>query len=79
MIERELLQDIGFQRGAGDWPCEVWVYEGMFWVWFGDIPDSARFDLTTIDGRSVTREEFFNVFIEAVKDEQRDLCSPGSW
>ncbi len=64
MIDRDLLKDMGFELGSG-WDHEVWVYDGDFWVHFGG-------EFGGIEGRQIsstaTRKEFFEMFIDAIRD-----------
>lgn len=67
MLDRELLKDIGFERGTG-WDHEVWVYDGEFWIHYGDYdheqwPDSS----THVNGTKISRKELLRLFIERVK------------
>jgi len=66
-LDRELLADIGFvsEKGFGG---EVWVYDGMFYVYFDDID----FQFTDgVDGRIIDRVLFFKQFMDAIKEDIR--------
>lgn len=69
MLDRELLKDIGFERGKG-WDHEVWVYNGQFWVHFGDY-DHGRWPTTAthVEGTRVTRKHLFTCFLKAILDD----------
>lgn len=71
---RELLRDIGFIRGTGDWGHEVWVYEGYFWVHFTETmiaehrqrwPEAEN----TVYVPRCSRKEFFKLFLDVVRNE----------
>lgn len=69
MLDRSLLQDIGFVRGTG-WDHEVWVYAGMFWIHFGDYdrnwwPSSN----THVNGDEISRKEMLELLLNAIRDE----------
>jgi hypothetical protein len=67
MLDRVLLQDIGFQRGTG-WDHEVWVYEGMLWLHYGEYDKEYWLrDGSSFDGMSLSRKELFQTVIEAVR------------
>lgn len=66
MLDRELLQDIGFERGTG-WDHEVWVYHGNFWVHFGG--GFGGLEGCQIDGNTASRKEFFKMFLEAMRND----------
>lgn len=69
MLDKGLLKDIGFVRGTG-WDHEVWVYEGMFWIHYGDY-DKARWlsETTHVDGLALSRKDLFRLLIKAIRDE----------
>ena len=72
MLDKQLLKDIGFRKGTG-WDHEVWVYDGMFWLHYGEYDHDKYLSLpTALDGVSLSRKEFFAKFLEAVKDEARE-------
>jgi hypothetical protein len=67
-IDRELLHDIGFEKGTG-WDVEVWVYNGWFWVYFET--DKSLIDAE--DTRSIlitdyTRQQFFAKFLDELRE-----------
>jgi len=62
-IDRELLQDIGFEKGTG-WDVEVWVFGGWFWVYFEDSPRRHQLPKSSILITDCTRQEFFEKFFE---------------
>lgn len=67
MIDRELLEDIGFLIGNG-WDHEVWVYDGNFWVHFGGTIDETNNHVHN----TVTRKKFFEAFISAIRKGRDD-------
>jgi hypothetical protein len=70
-LDRELLKDLGFERGKG-WDHEVWVYEGMLWLHYGNY-DEERWltnSKTHFDGLSLSRKELFQTVIEAVRRDE---------
>lgn len=73
MLDRSLLKDIGFQRGTTGWDHEVWVYDGMFWIHYGDY-DKERWLISpaNVDGISLTRKHLFTLLIEAIRCEVHD-------
>lgn len=64
MIDRTLLEDIGFEKGSG-WDHEVWVYEGDFWVHYSN--DFFGLPGQQINGNTATRKEFFKMFIAQIE------------
>ncbi len=74
MLDRELLEDIGFELGHG-WDGECWVYEGMFWVYYFDYDTDSVLQNWVMDGRTVNRKEFFGKFIEAIERRIRDSAT----
>ena len=70
MIDRQLLQDIGFVLGHG-FQLETWVYDGMFWVTFGKsfAGDSRERE---IDALTVSRQKFFRKFLRELICHWRD-------
>ncbi len=62
-LDRELLTDMGFVPGTG-WDHEVWVYEGKFWVHFGEFKADSGYGGVHADW--TTRRAFFELFIEAI-------------
>lgn len=72
MLDRELLKDIGFVRGTG-WDHEVWVYEGMFWLHYGDYDRTQWLNQSThIDGLTVSRKDLFKLLFKAIVSEGDD-------
>lgn len=73
-IDQELLEDMGFIRGTGEWGHEVWVYEGYFWVHFDEtmtIQQQEKWpeaDDTFYTSRG-TQAEFFKRFLNTVRNE----------
>ena len=65
MINKDLLKSIGFIKGSG-WEHEVWVYEGDFWVHFGD--DFSKLEGQQVNGNTVTEREFFRMFTKRIKE-----------
>lgn len=73
MIARELPQDMGFELGTG-WNGEVWVYKGMFWVYFSDDEtlNNGHLQDRKVDGRTISRRDFFTKFIMAIETEEAE-------
>lgn len=68
MLDKELLKDLGFKRGKG-FDHEVWVYDGEFWIHYGDYdherwPDSSLH----VNGTKISRKELLRLFLERVKE-----------
>lgn len=69
-IDQTLLADIGFVKGTGGWPHEVWVYEGYFWVHFGENErERYRNGARHIFVADCNRKQFFQLFLEAMRGE----------
>ena len=63
MIDKEILKDIGFEKGTG-WEHEVWVYNGDFWVHYDG--EFSGLKGQQISG-SASNGEFFEMFIENIE------------
>ena len=74
MIDRNLLKEIGFELGTG-FGREVWVYDGMFWVYycgeFSGLPGQQ------IDGNSATNRQMFDMLLTAVSDNAVEAATYG--
>lgn len=66
MIERNLLEDVGFEPGKG-WDHEVWVYDGKLWVYFGVQKTNRFLADDQIVGDSISRKDFFAWFTARIE------------
>lgn len=73
MIDRKMLQDIGFIRLPDDsWNTEAWYFEDAnFFVFYGNNADVMNF----VNGDDTTVTEFIITIIEAVQDEMNSTIS----
>lgn len=74
MIDRELLQDMGFVQR--DWPGgETWVLgECVFVVYFSGYKDGVTRMGPNAICATATRREFFQKFIQAIADQVMDCA-----
>lgn len=71
MIDKELLNDIGFVRAEG-WDHEVWYHDCDFWVHFDGAFEGL--DGQQISG-SASRSEFIAMFLEQFRRSIRDSAT----